>query len=50
LDSTAGAPDVRHLRVLVANERQDRLVIVADIIRGPGHEVIAPQSPNGPRS
>jgi AmiR/NasT family two-component response regulator len=31
------------LRVLVANERQDRLVIVADVIRGLGHEVIAPQ-------
>jgi response regulator NasT len=29
--------------VLVANERQDRLVIVADVIRGLGHEVIAPQ-------
>ena len=29
--------------MLVANERQDRLVIVADVIRGLGHEVIAPQ-------
>jgi AmiR/NasT family two-component response regulator len=29
--------------VLVANERQDRLVLVADVIRGLGHEVIAPQ-------
>jgi response regulator NasT len=29
--------------VLVANERQDRLVVVADVIRGLGHEVIAPQ-------
>jgi AmiR/NasT family two-component response regulator len=43
LDSTTGAPDVRPLRVLVANERQDRLVLVADVIRGLGHEVIAPQ-------
>ncbi len=29
--------------MLVANERQDRLVLVADVIRGLGHEVIAPQ-------
>ena len=29
--------------MLVANERQDRLVVVADVIRGLGHEVIAPQ-------
>jgi AmiR/NasT family two-component response regulator len=29
--------------VLVANERQDRLVVVADVIRSLGHEVIAPQ-------
>ena len=29
--------------MLVANERQDRLVIVADVIRGLGHDVIAPQ-------
>jgi AmiR/NasT family two-component response regulator len=43
LDSTTGASDVRHLRVLVANERQDRLVLVADVIRGLGHEVVAPQ-------
>ena len=29
--------------MLVANERQDRLIIVADVIRGLGHDVIAPQ-------
>jgi AmiR/NasT family two-component response regulator len=34
---------VKRLRVLVANERQDRLAIVADVVRGLGHEVIAPQ-------
>jgi AmiR/NasT family two-component response regulator len=31
------------LRVLVANERQDRLAAVADLVAGMGHEVIAPQ-------
>jgi AmiR/NasT family two-component response regulator len=31
------------LRVLVANERQDRLALVADMVAGLGHEVIAPQ-------
>jgi AmiR/NasT family two-component response regulator len=34
---------VNRLRVLVANERQDRLVNVAAVIAGLGHEVIAPQ-------
>jgi AmiR/NasT family two-component response regulator len=34
---------VKRLRVLVANERHDRLAIVADIVAGMGHEVIAPQ-------
>jgi response regulator NasT len=29
--------------VLVANERQDRLAIVAEVVAGLGHEVIAPQ-------
>jgi AmiR/NasT family two-component response regulator len=31
------------LRVLVANERQDRLADVATIVAGLGHEVLAPQ-------
>ena len=31
------------LRVLVANERQDRLVDVAAVVAGLGHEVLAPQ-------
>jgi AmiR/NasT family two-component response regulator len=30
-----------HLRVLIANERKDRLAIVAPIVVGLGHEVIA---------
>ncbi len=35
--------NVKRLRVLVANERQDRLADVAAIVSGLGHEVIAPQ-------
>jgi response regulator NasT len=31
------------LRVLVANERQDRLAKVVDLVQALGHEVIAPQ-------
>ena len=30
-----------HLRVLIANERQDRLALVTPIVVGLGHEVIA---------
>ena len=43
LDSVNEAPDVKRLRVLVANERQDRAAKVADIITGLGHEVIGPK-------
>ncbi len=32
---------VEHLRVLIANERKDRLALVAPIVAGLGHEVIA---------
>jgi AmiR/NasT family two-component response regulator len=35
--------NVKRLRVLVANERQDRLADVAALVAGLGHEVIAPQ-------
>jgi AmiR/NasT family two-component response regulator len=35
--------DVKPLRVLVANERQDRLADVADLVASLGHEGIAPQ-------
>jgi response regulator NasT len=34
---------VEKLRVLVANERQDRLADVAAVVAGLGHDVIAPQ-------
>src|SRR5579864_2126621 len=30
-----------HLRVLIANERQDRLELLAQVVAGLGHEVIA---------
>ena len=33
--------ETEHLRVLIANERKDRLAIVAPIVVGLGHEVIA---------
>jgi AmiR/NasT family two-component response regulator len=32
---------VRHLRLLIANERKDHLALVASIVSGLGHEVIA---------
>lgn len=40
---TDDVQEVPRLRVLVANERQDRLAVVADLVAGLGHEVIAPQ-------
>ncbi len=43
LPSTADTQDLKRLRVLVANERQDRLADVAGLVAGLGHEVIAPQ-------
>jgi response regulator NasT len=33
--------ETKHLRVLIANERKDRLALVAPIVIGLGHEVIA---------
>jgi response regulator NasT len=33
--------ETEHLRVLIANEREDRLALVAPIVIGLGHEVIA---------
>src|SRR6266581_5310186 len=33
--------DVRHLRVLIANEKRDRLELLARVVAGLGHEVIA---------
>ena len=34
---------MKRLRVLVANERQDRLAEVVSLVSNLGHEVIAPQ-------
>jgi AmiR/NasT family two-component response regulator len=33
--------DIQHLRVLIANERRDRLELLAQVVAGLGHEVIA---------
>jgi response regulator NasT len=35
------APEMEHLRVLIANERSDQLALVAPIVVALGHEVIA---------
>ena len=35
------ADEVQHLRVLIANERRDRLELLAQVVSGLGHEVIA---------
>ena len=35
------ADEIRHLRVLIANERRDRLELLAEVVAGLGHEVIA---------
>src|SRR6188472_4639541 len=33
--------EVRHLRVLIANEKRERLDLLAQVVAGLGHEVIA---------
>jgi response regulator NasT len=33
--------EIQHLRVLIANERRDRLALLAEVVSGLGHEVIA---------
>src|SRR5207245_1503663 len=33
--------EVRHLRVLIANEKRERLELLAQVVAGLGHEVIA---------
>lgn len=35
---------VQHLRVLIANERQDRLAILAAVVASMGHEVVASET------
>ena len=37
----AASDETEHLRVLIANERKDRLALVAAVVVGLGHEVIA---------
>jgi hypothetical protein len=32
--------EVRHLRVLIANEKRERLELLAQLVAGLGHEVI----------
>jgi hypothetical protein len=32
---------IHHLRVLIANQRSDRLELLAEVVTGLGHEVIA---------
>ncbi len=39
--SAVGEDDVQHLRVLIANERRDRLELLAKVVVTLGHEVIA---------
>src|SRR4051812_26205327 len=34
-------PEVQHLRVLIANEKRDRLELLAQVVIGLGHDVIA---------
>jgi response regulator NasT len=36
-----GGLEISHLRVLIANERRDRLELLAQVVAGLGHEVIA---------
>ncbi|HUH16309.1 MAG TPA: ANTAR domain-containing protein [Gaiellaceae bacterium] len=43
MPSTDDVHEIRPLRVLIANERQDRLVNVKRIVETLGHEVITPQ-------
>jgi hypothetical protein len=33
--------DLQHLRILIANERRDRLDVLAQVVIGLGHDVIA---------
>ena len=35
------APEHQHLRVLIANQRSDRLDYVTGVVAGLGHEVVA---------
>ncbi len=41
MEHTIKRPEADHLRVLIANERKDRLALVAAVVIALGHEVIA---------
>jgi AmiR/NasT family two-component response regulator len=41
IDRLPLADQISHLRVLIANERRDRLELLAQVVSGLGHEVIA---------
>jgi AmiR/NasT family two-component response regulator len=41
VDHPDGRRETEHLRILIANEREDRLALVTPIVVGLGHEVIA---------
>jgi hypothetical protein len=41
VDPVTDPRNTEHLRVLIANERKDRLALVAPIVVALGHEVIA---------
>jgi AmiR/NasT family two-component response regulator len=43
MPSTDDVGALKPLRILIANERQDRLIHVAQMLQSLGHEVIAPQ-------
>jgi AmiR/NasT family two-component response regulator len=40
-DQATRGEELRHLRVLIANEKRDRLELLAQVVAGLGHEVIA---------
>jgi response regulator NasT len=41
VDATPAVRDHEHLRVLISNERKDRLALVAQVVISLGHEVVA---------
>jgi len=41
VEGSAGIREHQHLRVLIANERRDRLELLAQVVGGLGHDVIA---------
>jgi hypothetical protein len=48
--SASSRREAEHLRVLIANERRDRLALVAPIVTALGHEVIAREIEEGRRT